>query len=107
MALLLLSNTTSNIQIGDISGNNVKTNVRSPQGDAISGIFFNIALGNSLRSIKEEMNKRKPDVGHSYSKKLLLPKGLIFADHSHFPTEGESEKEQLKNIMKDYLKDIT
>ena len=65
MALLLLSNTTSNIQIGDISGNNVKTNVGSPQGDAISGIFFNIALGNSLRSLKEEMNKRKPDVGHS------------------------------------------
>lgn len=39
MARPLLSNTAVNIQFGDISGDDVKTNAGSPQGDAISGTF--------------------------------------------------------------------
>ena len=37
---VLLSNTTISMQIGDISGNDVNTNIGSPQGDASSGTFF-------------------------------------------------------------------
>ena len=59
MARLLLSNTSINTKFGDISRDYVKTNVASPQSD---GTFFNIALEKSLKSFREEMNKRKPDI---------------------------------------------
>ena len=79
---LLLSDMTINIQFRDISGYDVKTNVGSPQGDAISGTFFNVALEN-----REEMNERKSDIEHSYSKRLSLLKKLIYTDDCDFPTE--------------------
>lgn len=41
------------------------------------------------------MNKRKPDIEYSYSK-ISIPKELIYAYDSDFPTEDESEKEHLK-----------
>ena len=77
MTRLLISDTSINIQFGDVSGEDIKTNVGSPQGDAISGTFFNIALENSLRSLREEMNRRNPEIEHSYVKKSSLPKELI------------------------------
>lgn len=54
MARLLLSNTSINMKFGDISRDDIKTNVGSPQSD---GTFFNIALEKSLKSFREEMNK--------------------------------------------------
>lgn len=84
---LLLSNTTINIQFKDISRDDVKTNVGLPQGDATSVTFFNIAFENSLRSLREAMNKRKPDIEHSYSQRSSLLKELIYPDDSDFPTE--------------------
>lgn len=62
MTRLLLINTTTNVRFRDISGDNLKTNVGSPQGDLTSVIIFNINLENSLRSLKEEINKRKRDI---------------------------------------------
>ena len=39
---------------------NGKTNIGSPQGDGISGIFFNIALENALRTLRVDLNEKKP-----------------------------------------------
>ena len=47
----LLSNTTINIQFEDCNGVEIETNIGSPQGDAISGTFFNIAFEKSLRTL--------------------------------------------------------
>ena len=46
--------TSINMKFGDISRDDIKTNVGSPQSD---GTFFNIALEKSLKSFREEMNK--------------------------------------------------
>ena len=37
----------------------------SALGDPISGTFFNIALKNSVRSLRVEMNKKKTDIEHT------------------------------------------
>lgn len=44
MSRLLLSNTSINVQFADSPPEDISTNVGSPQGDAISGTFFNIAF---------------------------------------------------------------
>ena len=49
----LLSNTTINIQFEDCKGEKIETNMESPQGDAISGTFFNIAFEKSLRNLRK------------------------------------------------------
>ena len=36
----------------------MKTNIGSPQGDGMSGIFFNIALENALRTLRVELNEK-------------------------------------------------
>ena len=40
MSRVLLSNTPFSIKFGEHERENVKTNIGSPQGDGISGIFF-------------------------------------------------------------------
>ena len=54
----LLSNTTINMQFGDFKEEEIETNIRSPQGDAISETFFNIAFEKSLRNLQDKMNKK-------------------------------------------------
>ena len=50
----------------------------SPLGDPISGTFFNIALKNSVRSLRVEMNKKKTDIEHSNYRRSSPPKELIY-----------------------------
>ena len=47
MCHLLLSKTTIKIKFDDHELETVETNIGSPQGDGISGTFFNIELENS------------------------------------------------------------
>ena len=46
--------------------------------DPISGTFFNIALKNSVRSLRVEMNKKKTDIEHSNYRRSSPPKELIY-----------------------------
>ena len=94
----LLSNTTINMQFGDFKEEEIETNIRSPQGDAISETFFNIAFEKSLRNLQDKMNKIRPEIETTNP-----PKELIFADDSNFPTLSKPEQELLKSIMKETL----
>ena len=101
----LLSNTTINIQFEDCKGEEIETNIGSPQGDAISRTFFNIAFEKSLRNLWEKMNKIRPEIEHFYAETKNPPKYLIFADDNDFPTLSKAERELLQSIMKKTLTD--
>ena len=49
MTQLLLSNTTISIKTGNVISEPCKTNIGSPQGDGLSGTFFNIMFEAALR----------------------------------------------------------
>ena len=53
--MTLLSNI--NIPFEDCKGEEIKTNIGSPQSDAISGTFFHTAFERGLRNLQEKMNK--------------------------------------------------
>ena len=103
MSRLLLSNTSITIQFSDHEPETVKTNVGSPQGDSISGCFFNIELEKALRSVREKLHQFKPQIEHSYIKRSYLPSEMEYADDTDFITESQHEKEYLKSIIKDTL----
>ena len=50
----LLSDTSLNIQFEDRKGEEIETNIGSPQGDVISETFFNIAFEKSLRNLPKK-----------------------------------------------------
>ena len=49
----LLSDTTINIQFENCKGEEIETNIGSPQDNSISGTFFNIAFEKSLRNLRD------------------------------------------------------
>ena len=52
MCHLLLSKTTIKIKFDDHDLESFLANIGSPQGDGISGTFFNIELENALRRLR-------------------------------------------------------
>ena len=105
MCRLLLSKTTIQIQYGKHERDTVTTNVGTPQGDAISGTFFNVEFERSLRSLREKMNEDEPSIEHSYAiKNIRPPSELIYADDSDFATEDKAHNEKLNSIVANVLK---
>ena len=51
--ILLLSNTTILIKLGNHNLETVETNVGSLEGNAISGTLFNIEFENALRTLRD------------------------------------------------------
>ena len=100
MCRLLLSNTTISIKFGNHDLETVETNIGSPQGDAISGTFFNIEFENALRKLRERMTEAR---SQDNSEKSSLPTELEYADDSDFPFESKEEAENLKRIVKETL----
>jgi hypothetical protein len=103
MCRLLLSNTTMKLRFGEHQEETFKTNKGSPQGDAISGVFFNISFENALRNLREEINRYKITIEHSYSKKSNLPAEMIYADDSDFPNEDTNLDTKIQEIAKPIL----
>ena len=97
MSRILLSNTSVSIKFGKHKRENVKTNIGSPQGDEISGIFFNIALENALRTLRVELDEK------SQAERSSIPTEIIHADDSDFLSEDDSRSEVLKEIVKECL----
>ena len=97
MSRILLSNTSISIKFGKHRRENVKTNIGSPQGDGISGIFFNIALENALRTLRVDLNEK------NQVERSSLPTEIIYADDNDFLSEDNSRSEVLKEIVKDCL----
>ena len=103
MCRLLLSNTTITVKFGNHEPETVKTNVGSPQGDAISGKFYNVEFENALRPLREILNKSEPQIEHSYCMKSSLPTEMEYADDSDFPFESKQKAEVLKLNVKEIL----
>lgn len=103
MCRLLLSDTSMKLRFGKEHEETFKSNKGSPQGDAISGVFFNIAFENALRDLRSELNQNSPQLEHSYSKKSNLPQEMIYADDSDFPTQDTKRDEKVQTIANPVL----
>ena len=100
MCRLLLSNTTISIKFGNHDLETVETNIGSPQGDAISGTFFNMEFEKALRKLRKRMTEARSQ--ENCEKSSLLTE-LEYADDSDFPFESKEEAEHLKRIVKETL----
>ena len=103
MCRLLLSNTSMKLRFGSECEETIQTNKGAPQGDAISGIFFNITFENALRDLRAELNKASPYIEHSYSKLSHLPQEMVYADDSDFPTEDNNRDINVQKIANPVL----
>ena len=95
MSRLLLSNTTLKINMKGVNEiEKFTSNKGSPQGDSISGIFFNIYLEDSLRQARHRVIANDPSIEHSYMKvnHTNLPKEIIYADDTDLLAKEEKEK---------------
>ena len=99
----IVINTTVSIKFGNHDLETVETNIGLPQGDSISGTFFNIEVENALRTLRERMNEARSQVFQTNSKNSSLPTELEYADDSDFPFESKNEAEHLKKIVKETL----
>ena len=104
MAQLLISNTSIIIQTGNIQSEEVKTNIGSPQGDALSGTFFNVMFEASLRKVRAKVNDTQPMIEHSYVKRSKLPDELIYADDCDFENKDPEKKKFINEIVAETLK---
>ena len=101
MCRLLLSDTTMKMRFDNHDEETFQTNKGSPQGDAISGTFFNIAFENALRDLRSILNQDKIMIEHSYCKPTdicNLPDELIYADDSDFPCTDDHKVNKIKDI---------
>ena len=62
MVKFLLKDTKLQIKMSGIEPTTLNTNIGSPQGDGLSGVLFNIYLENSLRKLREELDKISPEL---------------------------------------------
>ena len=96
MIRLLLSNTTLDVKMSDAETQPFKSNVGSPQGDAISGVLFNIYLEDALRRVRTALNSNDTDIEHSYTlPRSSIPSEMCYADDSDYPTTDTTRKEEI------------
>ena len=76
-----------------------KTNLGSPQGDSISGIFFNVYFEKHLRKVREMLDENKTLAEH----RSLLPAEMIYADDCDFITERATTRDIITTEVSDIL----
>jgi hypothetical protein len=103
MCRLLLSNTTVTIQNSKVNAEPFSTNIGSPQGDGISGTFFNVYFERSLRKLCDIMFQAKPALDHDYAMTSSMPDEMIYADDADFLTCDTNEKRKLNSIVSSTL----
>ena len=70
MFKFLLKDTKLHIKISDIEPTTFNTNTGSPQGDGLSGVLFNIYFENSLRKLREGLDKISPELPTTITTKI-------------------------------------
>ena len=99
MCRILLSDTTMKMRFDNHEEETFQTNKGSPQGDGISGTFFNISFENALRDLRSLLNELNIMIEHSYCKpKPSLPDELVYADDSDFPCIDDKKVKKIKDI---------
>ena len=94
---VLLSDTNLEIKIQGADTKSLKSNIGSPQGDAVSGPFFTICFENYLKKFREEVRNIPVniyDINNQWldQRQSNLPNELIYADDYDFITEDEETK---------------
>ena len=103
MCRLILRETSTTLCFGKDITKSFETNKRSPQGDAISGVFSNIAFENALRNLRSKLNKNNSNTEHSYSKVSFLPTEIIYANDSDIPTQSQVRSNEIKTETNNIL----
>ncbi|XP_065062423.1 uncharacterized protein LOC135689200 [Rhopilema esculentum] len=104
MIQLLLSNTTLDVRINNAETEPFSSNMGSPQGDALSGVLFNIYFEESLRKVRNfrhEIKSKDHEENGNWSPTFLLQEA-IYADDADFLTTSELEK----NIITEKIGEI-
>ena len=55
---LLINDVVINVQVGNETGDNIKTNVGSCQGDCLSAIFFIFYLAKSIKPLPTSIERQ-------------------------------------------------
>ena len=104
MIRLLLSNTTLNVKMNNADTAPFESNVGSPQGDAISGVLFNIYLEDALRRVRTSLNSRDSTIEHTYvHPRSSLPREMCYADDSDYPTLDTIRRDEILAATFDIL----
>ena len=102
MVKFLLKDTKLQIKMSDVEPNTFDTNIGSPQGDGLSGVLFNIYFENSLRKLRDELDKISPELPTIIS--YQNPPGeLQYADDGDFITKDQQRDKTLNAIFSDIL----
>ena len=88
MVTFLLRDTKLQIKMSDIEPTTFNTNIGSPQGDGLSEVLFNIYFENTLRKLREELDKISPELPTTISHQNP-PNELQYADNADFITKDE------------------
>ena len=106
MIQLLLSNTTLDIRINKAETEPFNSNMGSPQGDALSGVLFDIYFEESLRKVRNfrhEMDSNNDDEDNGNMPLSFLPQEAIYADDADFLTTNENEKNTITDKIGEIL----
>ena len=102
---LLLSATTLEVKIKGTETEPFGSNIGSPQGDGISGCFFNVYFEYSLRKVRENFNMQPIIQGNLNSPtiKITMPEEAIYADDADFMTNSIIKRNRIQTEIKGIL----
>ena len=101
---ILLSNTTIAIKDEINDKNDIfESNIGSPQGDGISGTFFNVYLEKELRKVRYFINSNTLNNDHNYIRQSSMPSELIYADDTDFMTDSEYKQKLVTDNVEQIL----
>ena len=106
MVKFLLKDTKLQIKMSDIEPTTFNINIGSPQGDGLSVVLFNIYFENSLRKLREELDKVFPELPTTINHQNP-PNQLQYADDADFITKDEQTNYTLNNISVTFYYKIT
>ena len=86
-----------------------ESNIRSPQGDSVSGPIFTLYFNRTLQQIKDEMQKEPidcRDINPRWVEKMesSIPEEIVYADDCDFITEIEQTKDEVYEKAKEIMK---
>ena len=104
----LLADTTLDIKMDGVSKPEpFSTNMGSPQGDALSGMCFNVYFENALRKLRTAMQANPVHDEHSYHQRIeiSLPEECIYADDYDYITDIIQQRDKMNRIVRETLEE--
>ena len=104
----LLAETTLEVKVGNAKATTFESNIRSPQGECISGPLFTLYFNRALQQIKDEMEKEPidcRDINPRWVEKMesSIPEEIVYADDCDFITEIGKAKVNIYGKAKEII----